>query len=99
MGIEPHTNSPEYPTNPALGDAKSGALAHSSTVDPAVALLVDAWPTLPEPIKAGILGMIRAVGSAVPGTSTPSTSTEGVKVERNSDSVDAFASARQLCTQ
>ena len=33
--------------------------------DPDLAAIVDSWPTLPEPLKAGILAMVRATqGSA-----------------------------------
>lgn len=39
------------------GSAKSGALR---VLDPRLGSLIEAWPTLPEPIRAGILAMIRA---------------------------------------
>jgi hypothetical protein len=39
------------------GGAESGALA---TIDPALASLMNAWPGLPEAIKAGILAMVNA---------------------------------------
>ena len=32
--------------------------------DPDLAAIVDAWPTLPEPIKAGIVAMVKASGMA-----------------------------------
>jgi hypothetical protein len=35
-------------------------LAELYGVDPEMAAVVDAWPTLPAAIKAGILAMIRA---------------------------------------
>jgi hypothetical protein len=45
------------------GGAESGALgAPMAPLDPDLAAVVDAWPTLPEPIRAGILGMIRTAG-------------------------------------
>lgn len=37
-------------------DAKSGALA----TDPDLNHIFDAWPTLPEPIKAAILALVQA---------------------------------------
>ena len=34
------------------------------TADPGLASVIDAWPKLPEPVRAGILAMVRAsVGS------------------------------------
>ena len=43
--------------------AKSGALATQiGPIDPGLALLIEAWPTLLEPIRAGILAMVRAAG-------------------------------------
>ena len=60
MGIEPQTNSPENPACPAPGGAESGAL--TPNISPALAALIDAWPTLPEAIRAGILAMVRAAG-------------------------------------
>ena len=41
--------------------AECGALgAPEAPIDPDLAAVVDAWPRLPEAIKAGILAMIRA---------------------------------------
>jgi hypothetical protein len=63
MGIEPHQHSPENSTNPAPGGAKSGALDLTKpNIDPALASLIDAWPKLPEAIRAGILAMVQAAG-------------------------------------
>jgi len=43
--------------------AKSGALdAENGPKDPDLGAIIDAWPTLPEPIKDGILAMVRAAG-------------------------------------
>jgi hypothetical protein len=56
-GIEPSANFQGNPTIVALGGAKSGALA---ATDPDLAALIDAWPTLPEAIRAGILALVRA---------------------------------------
>jgi hypothetical protein len=63
MGIEPHPDSPDNSTNPAVCGAESGALApQTPAIDPGLAALIDAWPTLPELVRAGILAMIRAAG-------------------------------------
>ena len=41
--------------------AESGALgAENAPIDPELAAVVDAWPALPEAIKAGILAMVTA---------------------------------------
>ncbi len=45
------------------GGAESGAVPPISTPnDPDLTRLIDAWPTLPEAIKAGILAMVTAAG-------------------------------------
>jgi len=50
-GLEAPANSPEDSTNPAAGGARSGALApEKPALDPALSALIDAWPTLPEPL-------------------------------------------------
>jgi hypothetical protein len=61
MGIEPPAHFPDNSTNPTPGGAKSGALnPEKPAIDPALAALIDAWPTLPEAIRAGISAMVRA---------------------------------------
>jgi hypothetical protein len=63
MGVEPTPDSLGNATICAQGGAKSGALApQQPIIDPALAALIDAWPTLPESIRAGILAMVRAAG-------------------------------------
>jgi hypothetical protein len=54
MGIEPHADSLGNAANPAPGGAKSGALA-------ALAALIDAWATLPEPIRAGVRALVGSI--------------------------------------
>jgi hypothetical protein len=49
-------HSPENSTSPASGGAKSGAL------DPVLTAVIDAWPELPEAIRAGILALVHAAG-------------------------------------
>ena len=53
-GIEPPQENPRKTALLASGGAKCGALT------PDLAELIDAWPTLPEAIRAGILAMVRA---------------------------------------
>lgn len=63
MGIEPPTDSLPNTTFSPQGGAESGALTLGNlSIDPALAALIDAWPKLPEAIRAGILAMIRAAG-------------------------------------
>jgi hypothetical protein len=61
MGIELTSNSPEKSAFPDPGGAESGAvLTQPPILAPELAALIDAWPRLPEPIKAGIMAMVRA---------------------------------------
>ena len=47
--------------SPKQGEAESEAVfANSIPIDADLAAVVEAWQTLPEPIKAGILAMIQA---------------------------------------
>jgi hypothetical protein len=62
-GLETPAQSPKNSTNLAPGGVKSGALApKTQAIDPALAALIDAWPTLPDAIRAGIVAMVRAAG-------------------------------------
>ncbi len=62
-GIE---HGPKSSGNQGVGNesgAECGALGAREALNaPGLAEVVEAWPTLPEAIKAGILAMIRAVG-------------------------------------
>jgi len=58
IGIEPSRNSRE---KPQIATEAAQKAAHAPT-DPDLAALIDAWPRLPEPIKAGILALVRATG-------------------------------------
>ncbi len=51
--------STEKSTIPDPGGAKSGAPAQFGDLDPDLAWVVEAWPTLPAAIRAGILAMVR----------------------------------------
>jgi hypothetical protein len=63
MGIEHPSNPLENSPLSAQGGAESGALALTNhAIDPALASVIRAWPTLPEAIRAGILAMVRAAG-------------------------------------
>lgn len=68
-GLEPTANSSEKTALSEADGAESGALgARNGPIDPQLASVIDAWPGLSEPIKAGILAMIRAarVGTTEP---------------------------------
>ncbi len=59
-GLETTSKTPGKTQGADRCGAKSGAVgAHVGPVDPQLASVVDAWPRLPEPVKAGILAMIR----------------------------------------
>ena len=46
------------------GGAKSGAVsADCSPTDPDLAHILDAWPTLPQAVRAGILALVRAAAA------------------------------------
>ena len=43
----------------AVGGTESGTVPAHGPVDPVLATVVDAWPTLPEAIRAAILAIVR----------------------------------------
>ncbi len=56
----PHDSPKKTPVSEA-GGAQSGAPAAQSTVqDPDLQQLIDAWPTLPPVVRAGIVAMVKA---------------------------------------
>lgn len=59
MGIERPANSLGNPALSFQGGAKCGALASESALfDPDLASIIDAWPKLPEAIRAAIRALI-----------------------------------------
>jgi hypothetical protein len=50
------------------GGAESGAVSASGQFDADLAALIEAWPSLPGPVRAGIVAMVNAMcGSLVKG--------------------------------
>ena len=61
-GLElPHENTEKKGVSDQSG-AESGA--QEAQLDPELAAVVDAWPALPEAIKAGILAMVETTAGA-----------------------------------
>ena len=61
-GFEPPQDFPGETTVSEQGGAGSGARAALTAVaDPDLAAVVDAWPTLPEVVKAGVMAMVKVV--------------------------------------
>jgi hypothetical protein len=60
MGIEAPANSPDHSTLSTVGGAKSGAFSTSPEIDPVLSTIIAAWPRLPEPVRAGIVAMVKA---------------------------------------
>jgi len=60
---KPTTNPGKPRENGGLGDdaSKSPAVAAENAQD--LQALIDAWPSLPDPIKAGILAMVEAAAA------------------------------------
>lgn len=65
-GFEPVADSTRKTPYPPLGGAESGALgAHAEVearIDASLVAVIQAWPRLPEAIRAGILAMVQACG-------------------------------------
>jgi hypothetical protein len=64
LGFEPNENLAilgQDQQNPTAGAAKASAVASSPMFDDEyLAAVLQAWPRFPEPIKAGILAMVKA---------------------------------------
>jgi len=62
-GFEPTSKASGKQGVAAESGANSGAPdAQNGLKYPELGAILDAWPTLPEPIKAGILAMVRTAG-------------------------------------
>ncbi len=60
-GLEPPPKSSGFPGYLPEGGAESGAIgAQNGPIDPELAEVVRAWPTLPPVVKGGIMAMVRA---------------------------------------
>jgi len=63
-GIRTRRESARKPTLSEPGGAESGALPLADqSIPPELAALIDAWPRLPEPIRAGILSLVRVAST------------------------------------
>jgi hypothetical protein len=65
MGFEAMANGGDSEGNPQSGEAGAAKSAVDRCppvpADADLAAVVEAWPVLPEPIRAGILAMVKAV--------------------------------------
>jgi hypothetical protein len=65
-GVEPAQNpqqTEEKPRIPTSGAAKASvAVSQPMTADASLQAVVEAWPSLPEAIKAGIIAMVKVAG-------------------------------------
>jgi len=60
-GLEHLSISSDKMPVPESGGAESGALSvPERPIDPDLQRLIDAWPTLPEAVKVGIVAMVEA---------------------------------------
>jgi hypothetical protein len=58
-GFEPLADSTGKTSYPPLDGAESGALRAQAQIDAGLVAVIEAWPSLPEGIKAGILAIVR----------------------------------------
>ncbi len=61
--MSPLLNSTRSEADGTYGDAPesvANCFTQDAPADPELAAVVEAWPALPEPIRAGILAMVRA---------------------------------------
>ena len=60
-GLEHSANTPEKTSVSNSGGAECGAVADQiDQIAPDLQLIIDAWPILPDLVKAGILAMVKA---------------------------------------
>ena len=63
-GLEPTSFSSGKTPVSGTGGAESGAVgAENAPIDPDLANIIDAWPTLPEGVKAGITAMVEGAAA------------------------------------
>ena len=63
-GLEPVAYSPEKTRSGGGSGAESGAESGDpAPIDADLRRLIDAWPTLPDPVRAGIIAMVKAVAN------------------------------------
>jgi hypothetical protein len=64
QGFEPSSKTPDIQHISAERGAKLGAIAARDTIilpdDPELLSIIEAWPTLPEPVRIGIRAMVEA---------------------------------------
>jgi len=64
-GFEHPTESSRNNVGHDQRGAECGALcARNGLIDPRLVVIAESWPMLPEPIRAGILAMVRAAKGA-----------------------------------
>jgi hypothetical protein len=65
MGIETGPNSLNKPEHFQHRGAESGAPTSANlNIDPDLALLLGAWPNLPDPIKAAVRALVESAAAA-----------------------------------
>ena len=57
-------NAEEYADSASRAAPGAAVSAETVPLDPDLQLVIDAWPTLPEATKIGILAMVRAAGES-----------------------------------
>jgi hypothetical protein len=64
-GLEPPQQNRRKPDHSDLGGAEFGALPDlSPKITPELVGLIDAWDSLPEPVRRGVLAMVEAANTS-----------------------------------